>query len=635
MKKTIKRTLETGHLRSNQEGDLKLNEENRTVELVWSTGYKGLRRGWSESYYEELSMEDESVDMSRLQSGAPLLDAHRQWGTDSVIGVVERAWIENKIGKAIVRFAKDPASDAIYQKVKDKVLRNVSVGYQVLKYEDVSERTDKITTYRATKWQPHEISIVAIGFDPNAQVRRKEDLHEVEIEINETRTEGDPSPNVDPQADLQEKERQMTDAEKKALEASAKAEAKQAEKQRQIEIRKAVKSAKLDDSLAEELITADKTADEARAAVLERLATQEPKPIQGVTQIEVGVEDTEKKRQGFEDSLLHRVDSKNFKVTEAGREFYGKSLLRQLENFIPRKSMESDVQYAKRAMSSSDLPLALANVAEKSLQKKYELQPRTYSKWTRKDSLRNYKEHSQVKSGDFASLQERKEGAEFKKGSFGEKNEVTQIKDYGIIHAFTSQMLVNDDLGVLSRMATSGGIASARLENKLAYAALTGNKVMKDGSNLFHANHGNLGSAGAISKTTVGELYSKMRKQKTTDLVDPLNLNPMFFICGPDQEVAAREFFASIIPNQTSNVNIFQGSMEVIVDAEITGNQYYIAADPNMIDTVICYHLEGMELPSIESRIDFRTNSLELKLAHAFVADPMDWRGLGKNAGQA
>jgi hypothetical protein len=622
--------IASGQLRSILPEQTNVNDEQRTVELTWSTGYKGLRQGWDGSYYEELSMSSEHVDLSRLQTGAPLLAAHDSFNLDSVIGVVERAWIDGNEGKAIVRFSSDAESDKIYQKVKEKVLRNVSIGYQVRKYEDVTPKGEKIPTFRAVKWQPHEISIVPIGFDPNAQVRSQELNNEVEIVLNEITIEPIAQSNIEPSA---QELRTMTDAEKKALADAAKKEAVQAEKQRQSDIRLAVRSAKLEDSFAEELITNDVSIEEARKLVIEKMSKAQPEPVRSTITVTSSEDNQTKRREAFENALLHRMNPKNFKLDDASKEFHGKGLLRSLEMVIPRYSMESDQQYARRTMSSSDLPLALANIAEKSLQKQYELQPRTFEKWTRPDSLRNYKEHSQVKSGDYGSLVERPEGDEFQMASFGEDKEVVQLKDYGIIHAFTSQMLVNDDLSVISRLASSGGIAVSRLENRLAYLALLTNKTMNDGTALYHADHGNLGTAGAISETSVAEAYKFMRKQTSTDGLDPLNLYPKFLICGPDKEVEARKFLSAIIPNQTANVNVFQNSMELIVDAQITGNQYYFACDPSIVDTVVCYRLQGQEQPSIESRVKFETNSLELKIAHAFAAAPMDWRGLVKNAG--
>ena len=74
-----------------------LNLDERTVELVWSVG-AAVRRcdPWTGDAYDEvLSLDTQHVDLSRLNNGAPLLNSHGQWNLDDVIGVVERAWIED------------------------------------------------------------------------------------------------------------------------------------------------------------------------------------------------------------------------------------------------------------------------------------------------------------------------------------------------------------------------------------------------------------------------------------------------------------------------------------------------------------------------------------------------------------
>jgi HK97 family phage prohead protease len=634
MSKILKKSQKMGHLRTLLTDDPKIDGDNRTVELTWSTGFKGLRSDWDGSYYEELSMDPKHVDMSRLQTGAPLLAAHNSHDLNAVIGVVERAWLEGDSGKALVRFSTDPEADKIYQKVKEKVLRNVSVGYRVRKYVDVTQKGDAITTLRAINWQPHEISIVPIGFDPNAQVREQDKETEVEIEINEEKTEPVlDSQTVEAQAtDAIQEERTMTEAEKLALEQAAKKQAALEEKQRQNEIRSAVRGAKLDEKFADELINQDLTADQARKLVIEKLATTSEIPVaSGSPTVEVGGDNHSKRMQGFKEALLHRANPKIFKSTELSKDFAGKSLLRQIEQIIPRYTGESDVMYAKRTMSSSDLPLALANVAEKGLQESYNLQPKTHEAWSKSSTLRNYKVYSQVKSGDFPALIERPEGAEFELGSFGEDRETVQLKDYGIKVAFTSQMLVNDDMSVITRLSSETGASTADLENHLAYSALTTNKTMNDSIALYHASHGNLGSTGAINATTVAEAYKLMRKQTSTDGLRKLNLQPTILVCGPDKEAEALQFFAPVNAQQTSNVNIYSGRMQVVVDAEITGNQFYFISP--RIDGIVCYRLEGQEQPQVESQVNFNTNSLELKVGHAFAAAPMDWRPIVKNAG--
>ncbi len=644
--KITRKMLPVSQIRATIESS-SLNEADRTIDLVWTTGAKGLRHDWDIGpYFEELSLEGAAVDLTRMKEGAPLLAVHNDRSLDAVIGVVEKVWFEPGKGLAKVRFDDEPESDKVFRKIKKKILRNVSVGYTVQKYEKVSDAEAETPTYRATRWTPMELSIVPIGFDGGAKTRNNEIVNESEVEVIETSPELSKPSEVEilSRSEPTKESLQMTEAELKDLAEKQAQEAKLAERTRNKEIRSMVKEAGLEDSLAEDMIERDISANEAKKNVeaFKRAIEQSEKTrVASTVRVEVGSESDSKRREGFEASILHRMDPKNFPVTEEAKQFIGKSLLRQSEIVVPRYSMESDATYATRVMSSSDLPLALANVAEKSLQKVYELQPKTFTQWTRSDTLRNYKSHSQVKSGDFGSLLERPEGKPFEQASFGEKNETVQLKDWGVMHAFTSQMLTNDDMSVINRLASGGGIAVARLENSQAYSALTTNKTMQDGGLLYNTTaitttggHANLGTAGAISSTTVAEAYKLMRKQKTTDRRDFLNLTPIYFVCGPDQEVTARTFFAALNPATRAEVNIFQGSMSVIVDPELTGNQYYFLSNPSQIDTVVCYRLEGQESPQIESRIDFNTNSLQLKVAHAFIAAPMDWRGIVKNAGQ-
>ena len=626
MEQKTKKMVPISQIRA-QISDSGVNEQDRTVELVWTTGSKGLRSSWGERYFEELSLDPKHVDMTRLADGAPVLASHDDTSLDSVIGVVERASVDGKIGTATVRFAKDEYSERIFQKVKDRILRNVSVGYSVSEYTDVTAPGDDIPTYRATRWMPAELSIVPIGFDAGAKTRNQ-DSSENEVEILSTRSENQ---SLIKETEMSEKNQPAVDTEALKLEAA------KAERKRASEIRAMVRTADLQDTLAEDMIERGLSTEEAQKnvdAFKRALESSKKTEVSSTVRVEVGGDNETKRREAFENAVLSRVD-RNFKLTEDAKPLYGKSLLRQIETLIPRHTMESDAKYAKRAMETSDLPFALANIAEKSLQKQYDLAPATFAPWTKSDTLRNYKTHSQVRSGDFGNLVERAEGDDFTEASFGEEKEIVTLKDYGIVHAFTSQMLVNDDLGVIAKLATQGGVAARRLENKLAYTALTENKTMVDTIACYHDSHGNLGTAGAIGETTVAEAYKLMRKQMSTDGLDALNLTPKFLVCGPDQEVAARKFLASIIPNQTSDVNIFQGSMQVIVDANITGNQYYFLADPSSIDTVVCYRLEGQESPQVESRIKWENNSLELKVAHSFAASAMDWRGIVKNGGQA
>lgn len=144
----------------------------RTVELTWTTGAKGRRWSWDVgSYMEELDVSEGAVRLDRLNNGAPLLDTHNQYQLSAVLAVVERAWLDGGEGHALVRFSKREDADVVFKDVVDGILRNISVGYAVHRYEVVEEEDDKLPTYRAVDWEPLELSLVPIGFDDGAKVR--------------------------------------------------------------------------------------------------------------------------------------------------------------------------------------------------------------------------------------------------------------------------------------------------------------------------------------------------------------------------------------------------------------------------------------------------------------------------------
>lgn len=114
-----------------------IDAQARTVELVWSTGAPVRRRDFftGRRYDEVLSLDPAHVDLSRLNAGAPLLNAHGAYNLLNVLGVVERAWIvmagDTFEGRAVVRFSEREDVEPLWQDVQAGIIRSVSVGYAV------------------------------------------------------------------------------------------------------------------------------------------------------------------------------------------------------------------------------------------------------------------------------------------------------------------------------------------------------------------------------------------------------------------------------------------------------------------------------------------------------------------------
>lgn len=150
-----------------------VNVDERTVDIIWSTGAEGERCEWDgEVWLESLRIDTASVRMDRLNAGAPVLNTHRSECLDDQIGVVERAWLEDGIGYATVRFAATPDAEPYWVKVSTGIVRNISVGYVVYKYEVIESATDGDPKRMvAIDWEPMELSFVPVPFDTGAQVR--------------------------------------------------------------------------------------------------------------------------------------------------------------------------------------------------------------------------------------------------------------------------------------------------------------------------------------------------------------------------------------------------------------------------------------------------------------------------------
>ena len=246
------------------------DDTSKTCELVWSTGAQVRRFDWFDGpFIEELDMSPEAIDMTRLNSGAPLLDTHDCYELESVIGVVERAWIDNGLGHAVVRFSERKEIAPIVADVKAGIIRNVSVGYQVHEYEITAPQDGSMPTYRATKWEPYELSLVPIGADAKASVRKIDERHPVSIThrstamsdpIEQTPVEPTAPESHEPEATAPEAPAQDVD--------TAVRNALAGERLRVKGIRESVRMAKLDEAVAETLIDSGKPLNECRNEVL-------------------------------------------------------------------------------------------------------------------------------------------------------------------------------------------------------------------------------------------------------------------------------------------------------------------------------------------------------------------------------
>lgn len=442
----------------------------------------------------------------------------------------------------------------------------------------------------------------------------------------------------------------------RALQA-AREEGARLEGERQSGIREAVRLGGLELAFADQLIgERSMTADAAGLAVLREQAKRSAAtPTRSAAGIETVRDETETRRQSMGDALRLRANPSVRLDTEraaAARQYRGMSLmdmareaieqaggntrgLSKREMAVMALNLDRDMQVRGGMQSTSDFPEILANTVGRTLRTAYEQQPRTFQPFCRQATAPDFKQIARTQLSESSAFQKVNEGGEYKLLTFGDTAEKYSLAKYGGIVAITWETLINDDLSAFDRVPLALAAEAAAIEGDIVYGILLGNPSMADGTALFDAGHGNLAGAGtAISETSLSAGRAAMLKQKGPK-GRVLNIRPSYLVVGPDKEYEANKYTsANFVAAKAIDINpAYNTSLEVIVEARITGNKWHLAAAPGMVDTIEYAYLEGEEGLFTETRRGFEVDGLQIKARHVFAAKAIDWRGLYQNQG--
>lgn len=673
------------------------DESDNTIEVVWTTGAAVRRYDWRNGrYYNEiLDVSPKAVRLERLNLGAPLLDTHNDWMLRSVIGSVVPGSAKIEGGKGVARVQLSRAEDdaAIVGKIKDGIIRNISVGYaihKVIKTDADGDGADD--EWRVVDWEPLEISAVPVPADPGSQIRGDDKAGQYPCVIVSTRSgkeglmpESDTVVAGDAPAIRQSTTTNQeglvaeTNTESRAAEtvvtepvvraadhAVAERAAKKAadevlaaERKRVSEIRKLAKEANEVD-LGDVSIEAGHSVDEFRSELLEALMKREAPAIDNRVSAQVGVEHHEKRAALMGDALLARAGG-NPQNVEGAAEYRGFTLLDMARESLEIRGEKtrgmSREEIAGRALAqrsgygtTSDFPILLGNVVNTTLRAAYDEAPQTFRPLVRETTVSDFKAVNRAQLGEGPAFDKVNEHGEYKRGSVTEGKESYKIATYGKIIAVTRQVIINDDMNAFGRIPQLFGGAAARLESDLVWHQILSNPTMGDGTALFHANHKNLPTAAAFSVASLSIAKALFAKQTGVDGKTVLNVRPSYLIVPVDLETKAEQELKLLVgvTDTSKAATASMRSLDIISEARIdnginnpaigsavsgSSTAWYLAASPSTVDVVELAYLEGHKGVFTESRYGFDVDGVEFKARLDVGAKVMDHRGLLKNAG--
>lgn len=443
------------------------------------------------------------------------------------------------------------------------------------------------------------------------------------------------------------------------IQAAAKREALAAEQQRRSDIRNllvgpfarrtdlmAVLNACLDD--------VNCTPDMASQRLLKK-AGEGAESIGGASAVALGVDARDKFIQAGQNALLARcgieqTDGANplrgFRLHELARSCLqaagGKTDGMLPEEFVPWALGRTRRAYASLSVgqTTSDFPVLLEGAIHRIVLSGFKLQPVTWDKFCKVGDVTDFREWNRLVPGMISSLDPVNESGEYLNKALpdAETNSV-KAKRHGNIVTVTPEVIINDDIGLIRDTADSYGRSGARTIERSVYALLDTNPVLKDGIPLFHANHGNLASAGAApSMTTLDDARLTMGMQTVPGEVDDyLDLVPAIALVNTGKLGAFRQILTAQWDPAHPGAelpNIVRDMVGTVVGTpRIPIAVWYLFADPNIAPVIEVVYLNGQREPRVVEEEDFRTGGISWRIELPFGVGAIDYRGGFKNNG--
>lgn len=628
-------------------------------EAVYSTGSATRRHDWDIGpYNEELSIDPAHIRGDRLDAGiVPILLDHVPTVRNTV-GIVNKHWIEG--GKAYVRFKMEtgtPEADAIVNKLRQGIIRTVSVGYRVHKMTQITaaSATEKTPTFRAIDWEPWEISFTPIPRDAGATLRSEGDADAYPCEIILTRnTTGEPSmttaANPAPAATTTPEAVVPAPIETRAAVTPTPAPAApadptaaiqaaiEAERQRSSEIRNLCTRHAMDATFTEALVLQGRSVQDAGNAILEQLAARAAATPTNTQTAVVGhsYDDPDVLVRAYVDALAAKV-SDRIKPEGKALEFMGRGLMEGFQEILVARGERpifNKIKLAERAfMSTSDLPVALGNAMHRVMDADYEAAPTTYKEIASQSDYVDFRDHEHLRGTEFPPLQELGEGGEIKRATIGDgRLEKSRINTKAVIIPFTRELFINDSIGWLQQHFSKLGRRVAAQENKAVWDYILSNpKMQYDNKAVFHADHGNL-HASAVASPDVAVLSlirAALRAHKSEGI--PLNFTLKTLFVDPTLETDVEKLATSLLATALGDVNPFSGKFRVVVEANLdTHNAWYAATDKADAPVITFGYLSGNSGPQVSTKEGWSTLAAELRVVHDFGFGVIGDKGIYK-----
>lgn len=300
------------------------------------------------------------------------------------------------------------------------------------------------------------------------------------------------------------------------------------------------------------------------------------------------------------------------------------------------------------AQTTSDFDAILENTLHKLVLAGFNAVEPIYPRIAKIGDVTDFRDWRRMVPGLIGNLDSVNEAGEYLNKNIpdAEKNTIAASRHGNIIRV-TPEVVVNDDMGYISGMANSLGMAGPRAIDRALITLLESNSgvgpTLSDSVALFHTNHGNYlasGSGTAPSVASLNVAATAMAAQTAPgDDAEPLDIVPDRTLVPTGlratmYEVVNAEFNDDSQKNQRKPNSVRNMLSDIVATARLSvSTRWYLFANPMVAPSIEVVFLDGQREPKVTQQENFGSSALEVKVELPFGVGAIDYRGIYCNYG--
>lgn len=311
-------------------------------------------------------------------------------------------------------------------------------------------------------------------------------------------------------------------------------------------------------------------------------------------------------------------------------------------------------------VNSSTMAAMVANVMNKAVMAEFQNYPQWWTPIVNPMDFDSLQSVRWMTLGGVGELPTVAEGAAYTELTWDDKFESAPFIKKGGYLGLTMEAIDKDETGRLRNapraLAQAAWLTLSKSISAIFTQASGAGPNLQDGTALFHATRGNVGSA-ALSMTAWNAARTAMRKFTELNSGERLGalVSPKYLLVPADLHITALQILASehdytytLANGQAApaNVNANGGSLAermayardrvIAVDLWTDSNDWAAVADPNLYPTIGLgfRYRRAPEIFSVASPtggLMFTNDTLPIKVRFVYACGPVDWRGLYKS----